>query len=359
MKKYLIFLSAVLLFVSCMTMIAACNDDSSNLYPGKETIQLPAPIITLSNGVVSWDAVENASYYTFAIYLLADPDTGVAINMHTFTGTCSTTYFDLRYVPIFPSKGGIIPIPPGPYSVSIKAVGQTIGSIEYTDSDFSAPKEFTSDDLKYKVELLAPIITVEDGIVSWSKVENASYYLFEIYILADSDTHVAVWEKVVSQKSYNLSFDIREISLPTDTPPISLIPPGPYRVAVKAVGQSIGNYLYLDSEFSAPKEFELSGIYYRTQLSTPSVLAVENNVLSWLPVENANYYLIEFAYNVSSDGYTLAFAITLRPSLDLKELHLEAGVYELSIKAVGQTIGNITYIDSDFGPSVEIVIDDL
>jgi len=76
------------------------------------------------------------------------------------------------------------------------------------------------------------------------------------------------------------------------------------------------------------------------QLSAPADLAIDNQFVSWSAVVNANGYAVK----INTTDYDIVFDTTL----NLNSLSLANGTYQVSVKAIGQTVGNTRYTDSDY-----------
>lgn len=170
--------------------------------------------------------------------------------------------------------------------IQVKAYGEG----KYADSDFSIPVYFRV----LEKSLPTPIVKIdEDGYVTWSIVENAIGYEYRIdggSIVYTSDLMIRIEEG--------------------------------QRIEVKAVG----NYLYNDSEFSAP-------VYYviqKTPLSVPTVSIDEDGFTTWSKIENASGY----AYKINGGSTITAIAM---------KIQLEDGDY-FQVKAIGKG----KFSDSEF-----------
>ncbi|MCL2474699.1 MAG: hypothetical protein FWF37_00985 [Chloroflexi bacterium] len=125
MKKYLIVLLSAVMIISCTVVLAACGSTDSNKpntpnTPQEQTQQLTTPTnLAVNNATASWVAVANANGYTVRIGT-------------TEHQVASGTTFDLSSVTLAE----------GTYQVSVKAVGQTVGNIRYTDSAYSSPVDY-------------------------------------------------------------------------------------------------------------------------------------------------------------------------------------------------------------------------
>lgn len=186
MKKLLGKISA--LFVALVTLFALIGCD---LVPqgGKDFPKLLAPEVTVNgNGVASWESVDGAIYYIYTI------DGG------------QERLVDVCRVQLKENE-----------TVKVKAVGGE----GYSDSDFSAPKQYIKGAV---VKLSVPQVTLEGDEAVWQKVAGAQYYVYTIDNGAEKTTTVCTVR-------LNANESIR----------------------VKAVGEG-----YADSDFSESVTFEKS-----------------------------------------------------------------------------------------------------
>lgn len=126
-------------------------------------------------------------------------------------------------------------------------------------------------------KLDAPTIFISEGYVRWSKIDQADSYIININ---DEET-------TIQQIKYDLS----------------TLSQGTYSIKVKA----ISNDIYEDSDYSNILTYTVS-TSYEGVLSSP-VLTIENNIVSWESVPNANKYKVyvnEYVYAETSNlNYTL------------------------------------------------------
>ena len=118
--------------------------------PEKNPIKLSTPIITINeNGLVSWNAIENASNY---IYQINNNDEQITSNL---------------YVQLQDGQ-----------TIKVKALGD---GINYVDSEYSTNLTYTTPVIPDPVELDTPVVTInEDGLATWSTIENAIGYEYII-----------------------------------------------------------------------------------------------------------------------------------------------------------------------------------
>lgn len=186
MKKLLGKISA--LFVALVTLFALIGCD---LVPqgGKDFPKLLAPEVTVNgNGVATWESVDGAIYYIYTI------DGG------------QERLIDVCRVRLKENE-----------TVKVKAVGGE----GYSDSDFSAPKQYIKGAV---VKLSVPQVALEGDEAVWQKVAGAQYYVYTIDNGAEKTTTVCTVR-------LNANESIR----------------------VKAVGEG-----YADSDFSASVTYEKS-----------------------------------------------------------------------------------------------------
>lgn len=218
MKKNFFKLSfSLLLIVGFLFVLSSC---------GGSTLATPSGVQVSEQGLLTWNEVEDAEEYV------------ITINDTEYR--TSKTSYDL-------SK---LSLENGAYQVFIKAV---TSADKIKNSAFSAPISYVVGTLN---KLVAPNnVRVEEGIIKWSAVANATKY----------DVKVGTITKTVTATSIALSsFGDLE---------------GKINISVKA----IGNELYLSSDFSNP-------ITYRLELSLAGLRAAiyEHYLEKDYPSEAAN-----------------------------------------------------------------------
>ncbi|MCD8372920.1 MAG: hypothetical protein LUD27_06445 [Clostridia bacterium] len=171
-----------------------------------EQQQLATPVVSISENVVSWSEVENADGY--AIYI---------------DGTLATTVTDVSYTITITAIGS--------YSITVQAVSSTYG---YTDSSASEAVTYTLD--SEPEVLAAPVLILNDNVVSWDAVENAVSY--EVYVNS----------KLVSEQTAT-SYTITNTDI------------GEYAVTVIAVGNGA---TYTNSAASEAVTFSITKLNERT-----------------------------------------------------------------------------------------------
>ena len=235
--------------------LAACEDNgTSNSNPDSGTtdpditdpVQLVAPVISLneSTGVITWNAVENASYYE------------VYENGKVAVRNTSTTYT-------------ITKTAVGTYNYTVKALSI---SEAYTESEFSNTVTYKVDPQVVPAQpLSAPAITLKDNQITWSAVEHATAY--EIY-----ENEVKIGQ--VTTTSYTITntvagewvYAVKAISSDTEHySPSALSNTVTYSVAAEEVGftvtitaptsfsSTVYVALYKDGKLTATKSVTLSG----------------------------------------------------------------------------------------------------
>lgn len=150
-------------------------------------------------------------------------------------------------------------------------------------------------------------LQIEDGVLSWDKVENASGYLV-----------------LLNEEEYRVSTSFIELTLQKNTD---------YEIKVKA----LGNGKIKDSAFSETLSYSNKVSSALTRLTAPTILEIDGlgNVL-WTLVTNSFGYKI-FTNNVLfatiDDPYKTSFNLNLT----------EVGTYSIQVQAVGD---NVSYSDS-------------
>lgn len=156
-------------------------------------------------------------------------------------------------------------------------------------------------------------LVVENQIISFDEVDNASYYMINY----DGNTIT-----IKPSGKGEIIFDASKIFGEAKT----------YEVKVKAIGT--GNYK--NSNYTAIFK------YTKTQnFDTPTV-KINGQMLTWTAIEDAKYYTIKAVYPNGSQGvYTYSSNL-----FDIKPLLQEVGVYKFQVK-VGQEQD-----DNDYSPEI-------
>ncbi len=317
-----------------------------------EPVKLTAPTISLTGNVVSWTPVENAVSYD------------VYVNDTKVGNALTTTEYTLAETAI------------GSYKIQVVAVGD--GEL-YLNSDKSAHQTYVIS----ATILDAPILSVQDNVVSWSAIENATGYvvivngtpqseattqtsytvdltvgLTTIKVVAvttdamfedsapsnpvtvavvqlgapvisiDSDViNQIVWTAVTNATSYDVYVNDEFVqNISTTYFNLGEKAVGTYNVKVVAKSQSV---IVLDSEKSNQVTYSVA------KLGTP-VVTLEGNVVSWTPVANASGYRVTVG-DLVMDDKQLGTSYTLAEGLAV-------GAYDVTIQAVGN---GLTFLDGD------------
>lgn len=199
-KKLLVALLAIVGVVCLAAGLAACdNGDGDNNPNTPSLVPLIAPTLTLTDDVLSWNAVPHATGYV------------VYENGESVSEQVATTYTITQDYP-------------GTYAYTVMAVTTEVG---YKDSPVSAAKTFKVDPWP----LAAPVISIDQdtGVISWEAVDNADGY--DVY-----------QEGVRIASVYELNYTIEETN------------PAIYNFTVKATST---NKAYSTSEHSEPASYKV------------------------------------------------------------------------------------------------------
>lgn len=224
-----LILITVFLAVICALGLAACGDN--------KTEQLNAPVIELTDNVLSWSAVNHADgYEVYEGTTLVSSQTATSYTINkTETGT---------------------------YEYTVKA---TSTNEKYTTS--VASNEISYNYTATVTQLAAPQITLTGNVITWTAVENANLYeVYENGIVVGRQTAtsftivqtvVGEYEYTVKALSTNPSFTTSEVS-------------------------NVEIYIVEDKEVVDP-----------VQLDAPAISINEaTGVISWAAVENATSYVV-------------------------------------------------------------------
>lgn len=163
---------SILFLVLFVGILAGCNT------PGEITLDSPTNV-TITNGVVSWNAVADATEYR------------VVVGTNTYTVT--TTTYDLK----------TLSLAVGTHQVTVIAVkGTTVSMPSQLVNYVVASEEPTS--------LAAPTnVTINNGILSWNAVPNATAYRITI--------------NSVNYTTTQTTYDLKTITLPTGTYSVTVV----------------------------------------------------------------------------------------------------------------------------------------
>jgi hypothetical protein len=148
------------------------------------------------------------------------------------------------------------------------------------------------------IELDAPVVEINNGIVSWEAVENADNY--KVFINTDV--------KETTETSYNLNDENLAV--------------GTYTIYVVAAAES---------SLSMPSNsvsFEVTDGGENNDLSTPSNVVITDDMITWDAVADATGYTVM----IGTESYT-----TSTNSYDLSSLGLSPGEYSVTVKANNAT----------------------
>lgn len=120
--------------------------------------KLGTPVVTIAeSGMATWTAIEYAVGYKYVIDNGTEQST-TAISVQLTDGQ----------------------------SIKVKAVGD---GVDYADGDYSAVVTYDAPEVQVPVQLTAPVVTInEDGVASWTAVDNAIGYKYVINNGAEQNT---------------------------------------------------------------------------------------------------------------------------------------------------------------------------
>ena len=317
-----------------------------------EPTKLNAPVVSVSEdtGIASWDAVDNASYYIYKIndgeektteetsVQLADGDkivvkaVGDGANFtdsdyseeKTYTAKVEPQKLDAPVVTINDSglagwntianaTGYVYKVNGGEEQTTTatslqladgdKIVVKAVGNGEtFLDSDFSEEKTYTAPEVLPEdptpVKLGTPVVTIsENGVASFSAVENATGYIYKI----NDGNEISTTETSVQLANGD-------------------------RIVVKAVGDGAN---FTDSDYSEEKTYTAK--VEPQKLNAPTVTINDSGLAGWNTIANATGYV--YKINGGEEKTTTATSLQL------------ADGDKIVVKAVGN---GETFLDSDF-----------
>lgn len=361
MKKFLNLIAMCLAAMLTFCSVAGC---ATHRAPTSSKPKIATPEITIgSEGVATWNSVENALYY---IYVIDEGEDNLTLDCQAQLS----------------------------HNESIKVMAVS-GSEQYADSDFSTYKTYIQSTVEpnQPTKLGTPQVTVNaNGVATWGAIDNAQYYVCVISNgeetkitertvtltdnqtikvkacsddedYSDSDysqlityTHgtvqttlntpqvsidndgVASWNSITNAEYYVYVIDNGAEATTTSR---SLTLTDGQTIMVKACNDGEN---YVNSGFSQPKTYT-KVIPQPTKLATPQVSVSANGLATWGSITNAQYY-----YYVVSGGEETK---TTERSVQLSE--------NQNIKVKAGSDSN-DYTDSDYSPVktyVKVVLPDL
>lgn len=291
-----IFLS-MLLFIF-LVVLAACQKDEDPDDPlpvGPVQLQTPANV-TLSDDILSWNAVENATNYQVHINDIAEsPFVVTALN------------YDLSHITFAAGTT---------YEIRVQAIGNVI---QFLNSELS---EAVIISIPAPEPLSTPQNVVKnDDSISWEAVDHAVNYLVYIENMTGSPFSVS-----------GTSFNTAHLIFVRGTT---------YTIEVQAVANPAS---HLNSSRSDSITFSRPLLPF---LSTPQNLVKTEDVLTWDAVADAIGYLV---YISGLNGSPFAVDVT---TYDLSEHTFAGGTYVIHVVAIGD---DTEYSDSDASDSVSFTV---
>jgi hypothetical protein len=252
---------------------------------GHEPI-LPVPTnLEITDGVLTWDAVDNVVSYL------------VDVNEEMFSVTENS--YSLTHLTEL-----------GNYTIIVKSVGC---GIIFFDSDWSE----TINHLVFTTLAIPTNLDIDEGnILTWDAVDNAVGY--QVYVNGDTFD--------IDENSYSL---------------VHFTEPRIYNIKVMAVGD---DFMYLDSDWSEAIEH----VVWMT-LSVPVNLKIDETTLTWNAVENAEAYIINVdgdTFEANENSYSLS-AFVLMNTYIIKVKAIGDGVVYRDSEW-SETIEYVVLSDCDF-----------
>ncbi|MBQ9448913.1 MAG: M60 family metallopeptidase [Acholeplasmatales bacterium] len=259
-----------------------------------EPTKISAPVITLgSNNSITWNAVDHATSYE------------IYVNGNTDELTVNPGDLVYYYAPKTEA---------GTYTIKVKA---KTTDTDYLDSDYSNVVTYTVS-APEPTKMSAPVITLNDNVVSWTAVEHATSY--NVYINTEAPVEVTA-----------TSYEITKTEA------------GTYTIKVKAITT---NSDYLDSDNSNEVTYTVTAPE-PTKISAPVITLGSNNGITWNAVDHATSY--EINVNGDTDELTVnpgALVFYYAPKT-------EPGSYTIKVKA---KTTDTDYLDSDYSNEVSYTV---
>lgn len=188
-------------------------------------------------------------------------------------------------------------------------------SVYATSTNSKAVQSDNTATVSYSVTRLAvPEISVSGRTVRWNAVEGATKYILYMNGVKVTETNQTTYE-------------------------ITQTEVGSYAFSVEAVGNGVN---VLNSYVSQAQKFTV------VKLLVPSEVSIFNNTLTWKEVEGANQYVVSL-YNANDNTQVKQSSFSVN-SVNLNEFVTQNGNYYIKIKAILNTADNLLYntvLDSD------------
>lgn len=178
-------------------------------------------------------------------------------------------------------------------------------------------------------KLQAPVLVLENGVLSWEEIPNATDYLFYAkYVELNDEQEGLLSELGISSNEIQISSIVGDLE-------------GNFIFKLKAIGDG---ELYLDSDFSNEITYIQEAIEPQpTKLARPTI-ELDGKVISWSEEPNASLYELHIGdevLDIKTNEYDLTNILAELP---------EADEYEIYVIAKGN--GEL-YLDSD--PSITLI----
>ncbi|MCR5564170.1 MAG: bacterial Ig-like domain-containing protein, partial [Gammaproteobacteria bacterium] len=260
--------------------------------PPIETIQLRTPQIVLNETSVTWTEVAHATKYE------------VYVNDEVKDSNVTTTSYSLSSI-----------TEDGTYKIKVKAIGD---DHMYTDSNFSNEVTYAKSSSETPIKLNAPVIVL------------------------DNVSQKITWEAVTGAESYQVYFNGTVNGLPitaTEVAIIPILPPGEYKVTVKALGDEVNT---LDSDLSNEVTFVIEDDVTYDSLEVTGVL------------ERTKYY-IGVDTEIDLTGLTFKAVYSDGEKLEL-DMYQDLTISPVDLTTAGTKTVTISYTEMGDTHSVEITI---
>ncbi|MCL2846260.1 MAG: hypothetical protein FWE38_01065 [Firmicutes bacterium] len=239
----------------------------------------PPTILGVENGILSWTPNANAVEFIVEINGTQHMVTGSNFNISAIIAN------------------------PGTFEIRVRAVGD---GVNFLTSDWSATfthNVIVTDQLSTPTNLAIDAA----GVLTWNVVLNADFYV--VFIVLEDGSE----EFIVTRNVNNID--------------LSNLPVGVYYVFVMAASNNIE---FEQSELSYPITF-ISPI--PQTLTPPTILGVENGILSWTPNTNA----VEFIVEINGTPHTVT-----GNNFNVSTIIANPGTFDIRIRAIGNGVQFLT-----------------
>ncbi len=274
-----------------ITVTAASQADSGAVYesdPSNEILYEVPISLRLDGSVLSWNPIKNIRASWNYVAAKGDPNDYFGGYTGFINTNTNNTTFDLKDANRI--EKGLFGR--GPYTIFISAC------VNYNDQFYELPCNTVSYTFDEAIPFEAPVLSIEDSVISWTPVEYADRYLVSIngsQYQSTSTTHDLLADNYVTRA-------------------------GHHHITVRAVRNRLS--------YSEPS----NEVTYEIPPPPVPVLSIDGSILSW--TTNPYYGLCHVRCNELPNANEIVHASMTEPNnIDLNELSLLPGTYTFKARA--------------------------